>query len=43
MLVSVYLHNDLICLAVSNSIWFDDSNCVVFTRRNYRRKEQLEL
>lgn len=43
MFVSVYLHNDLICLAVSNSIWFDDGNCVGFTGRNYRRKSRMMI
>lgn len=38
---SVYLRNDLICLAVSNSIWFYDGNCVGFTGRTYRERQVI--
>lgn len=40
--VATYLHNDLICFAMSHSIWFDDGNCAGFTVRDYSRREQLE-
>lgn len=35
---SVYLHNELVCLAVSYSIWFDDGDCVGLTGRDCRTK-----
>lgn len=37
-----YLHNDLICLAVSDGIWLDDGNCAGLTVGDYSRREQLE-
>lgn len=39
---ATYLHNDLICLAMSHGIWFDDGNRAGFTVGDYSRREQLE-
>lgn len=39
-LISLYLHNDLICLPMSNCVRLNDGNCVGFTGRNYTETEK---